>query len=73
MKIKRKGILKDILYHEAYDKIHIYADGDWSLSTSGTVDPYEYYVISRSFFYNKTHKEIDRLIKYYENLLDTTY
>lgn len=69
-RIKRKGILKDILYREAYDKIAIYNDGDWALITTGTVDPSSCYVLSRNFFYNRSHKDIDRIVKYYENLLN---
>jgi len=70
IRIKRKGILKNILYWEAYDKVAIYSDGEWALTTSGAVDPSSCYVLSRNFFYNRSHKDIDRIVKYYENLLN---
>jgi hypothetical protein len=70
IRIKRKGVLKDILYREAYDKIVIYPNGDWALITNGTVDPNSCYVLSRNYFYDKSHRDIDRIVKYYENLLN---
>jgi hypothetical protein len=70
IRIKRKGILKDILYREAYDKIAIYSDGDWALVSSGTFDPNSCYILNRVFSYNRSHKDIDRIVRYYENLLN---
>ncbi len=70
MKIKRKGVLKDIMYHEAFDRISIFPDGDWALLTTGTYDPYAAYIISRNTCYNQSRRSINRLVKYYETLLN---
>ncbi len=63
MKIKRKGILKDILYHEAYDKIFIYADGTWTLVTTGTYDPEAIRTISRVYYHSYSRRLIHELLK----------
>jgi hypothetical protein len=62
MRLKRKTVLHEGLYKERYDRVFIYRDGTWSISTSGTVDPESIRRIDRSVYHDLTHKQIDELL-----------
>jgi hypothetical protein len=70
IKIKDKGLLKNYIYCEGFDKIAIWADGNWSDVGSGYGgemdgnNPECY--ISRVAFHGLTRREINNLIKFVE-------
>lgn len=70
IKIKDKGELKDRLYHETYDKIDFFADGSWTVSTTGTRNPGVQVSIKRNFFYNQSRRSINEEVKRIERLLN---
>jgi alpha-D-ribose 1-methylphosphonate 5-triphosphate synthase subunit PhnI len=72
IRIKEKGILKDTLFHENYDKIAIYKDGTWEKLTSGTTDYSAFRTIYRPYFYDVSRKTVDEELKKIEKELNRT-
>lgn len=71
MGLKRKTELKDLLYHEGYDKIAIWKNGDWANVGIGYVGEQEgdqpACFIRRNSFYNVTKKQVNEKIKEIEH------
>jgi len=74
MNIKKKGALKKLLREEGYNKIGIWADGNWTDVGSGYAgeqagdNPVCY--IGRNFHYDLTWAEIDNLVSEKEYEID---